>query len=109
MDSHERLVDLLVSAVAICPAFDHADIVSENLEMNARGSSIDDGLYEELESDALGPGNVMPVPFPVSNEVPSTLTVDNHNSDAGTHIGEGVKVKDWVLGQNGNSGQGRRR
>ena len=95
---------MLVSTLSIGPALDDADVISENFEMNAGGSSVSDCLDEELKADAFCPSDVATVRLPVPNEMPGTPVLANDDCDASA---AGIRKCLWV--KDGlRSGDGKR-
>lgn len=111
MYSLEYIVDFSVPAATICPCLDDPDIVSENLEMKVGGAGGENCLNEQLESDALGPAKVAPIPLPSRFEVPSVPSVADRdaNTHGGTCIRESPEVEDGLESGNGDGRDGRGR
>lgn len=78
VDTFENFVDVVVPTMAGPPPFDNSSVIAVNFEARTGLSSFDDGLYKELHSNRLCPGNVFPFTFPTGFECPcSPLIADN--------------------------------
>jgi len=64
MNTSEDIVAGPIPAAPFPPTLDDTPVVTENLESNSGGLSVEDGPNEHLEPDALGPTNIPVVVVP---------------------------------------------
>ena len=60
VNSLENVIGGFVPTSSLLPCIDDTLVVAEKLEMNVRGTSVEESKDEKLEANTLGPANVVP-------------------------------------------------
>jgi len=82
MNALEDLVASSVAAAPLPPSFNNTLVVSEDLEMNSGGLSIEDGANEELKTNAFCPADVSSIMVPAWDEFPRSPGAFDDDPDA---------------------------